>query len=285
MIDTGPNGPKGPHRFVSFKMTSISGVDRPAQGPATACVVAKRATDPQPATPRETAMDYEKLYAAIKKRLEAMQALSGAQHDHFRTLGDADQESFLGMTDGARNVVVAKALEANPIVATLDDGTIIRHSDGPVAVSLAKQLVKTKQSAEVASLAASATVYKARAASELSNLPLSPAAGVELLIAVDKISNDALRAEVAAAIAAKNTGMGKAGQVLGVIGGRVTKNAAPAGDVPAGGAFMVAVHKYAKENKVDLRTAYGEVLATTEGAALKDEHDAEQGVRGPDGSP
>lgn len=282
MIDTGPDGPKGLHKFVSFKLNFLSAVDHPAQAPARAMLVAKRdpsAPAPAPKPSETSAMDPTVALANIQKRLGAILLLTAEKFAHFRTLPEAGQDKFLEMSDSMQSVEVQKALDADPVEVDLGDGLVVRKSAGPTQIAIAKIAKNAKEAQVAAEEIAAAQVYKARVKEDLSNLPLSDAEGVSLLVAVDTIKNDGHKTKILAALKAKNVDFGKGGGTLGVSGGTVRKGATGAEGETAGARYKTAVRKYADTNKLTLSAAYAEFENTPEGAALKAEHDEEQAER------
>lgn len=277
MIDTGPDGPKGPHVFQSFKIKFFSAVDHPAQRPALAMVVAKRDPNaPPPAPTGDPAMDPIVALANIQKRLGAILGLTGSQFDHFRSLNEAGQDAFLAQGDSARNVEVAKALDANPVVADLGNGIVVRKGDGQMAVLMATQLIEARKREADAQLIANATVYKARAADEIGHLPMNDGARIALLVSVDKIENPEVKAEVLKGLKAQSLAVGKAGRIEGVSGGRVKKGEAGEDGKTAASIIALKVRKMADEQKLDYSVAYDKFLDTEEGRTLRADHEAEQ---------
>lgn len=275
MIDTGPNGPKGPHRFVSFKLDFISAVPRPAQAPAKAVCVYKRAPDsitsPPPALstkPSETpAMD-------PIKRLAAVLALTATQFDYFKSIQtEAAQDTFLGQPDAGKNVEVNKALEADPVVCEVD-GVKFRKSADPVTLMLAQGVIAARKAADDQKVLARASVLKAEAASLFANLPITEGAGIELLsIVEDHCKNADYKAEIKKMLAAKGANFGQAGKQLGANIGRVNVGKNGNDGETAAAKIKKGAQKIAVEKKISLDAAYSEFLATEEGQALSQEHE------------
>jgi prefoldin subunit 5 len=274
VIDTGPNGPRGLHRFTKFKLAFLSAVDHPAQAPALAVLVAKRNPEPPSEntamTPEQIAALQTQLAKALK-RAEAIEGLTGAQLDVYKSLNEGGRERFLDASPAVREAEVAAAQEADKIEVDLGDGVVVRKSAGPVAIQLAKMNKQLKERAEASELVSRMSVYKARVKTDLEGLPLDEDVGVALLVAVDGIEA-AKREKVLTVLKAKADAFRRGGRVFGVIAGdkaRVQKQTTTGADMTSDQQFVLNVRKYQADNKIEkLTDAYSAYEQTPEGQAL-----------------
>jgi hypothetical protein len=200
--------------FVEF-----SAVDFPAHEGARA-VMQKRAailsttpTSEQPPKEIPTMSDLATVQAALTKAqaditaltadrdavakqaayLEKVAALSDAERAHLATLDAADRPAWVGKSKAARSTDLAAALENDPVVETLEDGTEIRKSAGPVALGIARQNKFLRDELSKQRTVAERTRLEKRAETELGKAGGTLDGKVALLKAVEAISDEPTR--------------------------------------------------------------------------------------------
>lgn len=196
--------------------------------------------------------------------------LSEAQGAHYSKLTGADAEAFAAKSSLERDADVAKVRDADPVIYTGDvTKTAVRRSDGPLALQLAQQnesnAIAAKNAlamAETEKAARELTELTKRAADTIGNLAGTNEAHVDVLRAVESITDTAKRDSAVATLKAANALMAKAG---------VAKGAGGIGDpVPDSleGQVEELAKKIATEQKVDIAKARALVFDTPEGIAL-----------------
>lgn len=255
-----------PHKYVDFTMKFISGVTRPAQAPAQALFVAKRHdTQENQMDPKDKEIaDLKTTLFAAAKRHDQVMALTGPQFDLFRTMSAKRQDEFLEMSGVVRDTEVTKALEADPVVGTLPDGTVVRKSSGAIAVSAVKAIAAMQASLASAQLVGQVAVMKTRVTTECGNYPLTEAQAIEALTALEAIKNDETRTAVVKAWGAGNTALDEGtprGRTHGDV--RVGKGMTD-GDPEQ--VYIANVRKHAEDQKISVLSAYSAYQRTEKGA-------------------
>lgn len=185
--------------------------------------------------------------------------LSDTEKKYHDGLNSQDQESFLGKSSADRRAELEAAEKADPIEYTAIDGTEYRKSAGATVISMAKRLdEQDRELAAQKALSLNATFAK-RADSELPNLKGDQTVKVALLRAISQIDDEETRKSIDEMLASANTTMEK---VVTTIGTTTSPAHKSSDDV-----LDDLVAKYAKDNGVDLSTAYAKVLDTREGQA------------------
>lgn len=168
---------------------------------------------------RETTMpeDLDKLTKRLD-RAEKLATLTDAHKAHFAKLDETAQAAFLALDVAGRQGVidaeVRKANEADPVVATLPDGTAIRKSADPVLIALARQSEADRAEISKLRTASGDVVFRKRAESELANLPGSIEGKAAILKSLDALP-EAQRAEALAAVTAGDRAMTAAFKTVG----------------------------------------------------------------------
>ena len=211
---------------------------------------------------KKTAEDLLKESEARMARLEAIAKLSGTQKTHFDALDESAQDAFLAKSADERDMLVkAAAVDADsddPVVYKMADGNVLRKSDGPVMVALAKQndaLTKTN----IALVEKNEDQSLEKRVTELfPNLPGDMDVQKSLLKAVDSISDETARNGALEILKAKNTANAEmfktVGSDEGVVKVEDQKGAEEKLDTLA--------KEYAGKHAVDYYTAYAAVSKT-----------------------
>jgi hypothetical protein len=204
-------------------------------------------------------------HAAELAKAQAIGELTDVQKSYYNDLPEGEQAGFLALTSDARQAAVDSAIAkrdaADPVVYTAGDGTEFRKSDDPRMVKMAKE--RDEDRAELAKMREeSETVSLTKRAQELSSLPGTVETKVQMLKAIDAISNAKEREDALTTLKAQNTEMARAFETHGVRPGDtpVVKSAEQELDG--------LVKKYASDNQVEEAIAYGKVLETPEGIRL-----------------
>lgn len=228
---------------------------------------------PQPALTNEGSMADNKLLLAV---------LSAAHFAHYQTLSPMDAEAFAQKPVAERDSILTAALNADPVVHTCKDGTVIRKSAGELALKQAKQLdAQAEQLAANAAALALANekslteTLRARTKLELGHLAGSDDVKLAALRAVESIADEKLRGEVITMLKSADAAMAE-------LGG--TPKGAGGDDAPAKAANMESafaalssgLSAYCAANKIDDTWTAGLAAykKTTEGKSLADAYTA-----------
>lgn len=101
---------------------------------------------------------------------------------HFDSLDDAGKDAFLAKSDADRASDIAKARDADPVVHTCSDGTVIRKSDGAAVLAMAKRNDQLAADLAKANEATTGNAIEKRAAEEFPNV--AKATAVDMLKSV-----------------------------------------------------------------------------------------------------
>lgn len=241
---------------------------------------------------KEHAMDPAKQIAALKKQLAdatAYAKLNDAEKAYHASLDAQDQAVFLSKSATDRKADIAKALDADPLVYTCDDGTEIRKSHGQIAERQARKFDELNVKYAKQANEAEQLKFEKRAGAIMKHYPKTIAAKAGIVRAIEKatesvdkdgkpVVNAELRKEMMDILSAGDKALSKSYTRFGK-----SANVDPTeddGDDPTGKLEQLA-KEYAKEHKVSFAKAYEAVLETDEGAELY----AEQDAAGPNGSP
>jgi len=145
------------------------------------------------------------------------------ERGYFETLDAPGKASFVQKSADDRKPLVkawvekkaAEAIDADPVVHTGRDGTVYRKSADPAVVALAKSNDELAARLEKAEDDAVRARLEKRAGTELGSLPGTVDAKVELLKALDKIPDEAVRKQALAAVRAGNLALAKGLTELG----------------------------------------------------------------------
>lgn len=208
----------------------------------------------------------------LRKMLAASLALTEPMRLHVGKLAPTSVDEFLMLDGAGRDAAIAAALAADPEVHKTASGFIIRKSDGPVALELAKQAdasaavlkAQTEEIAKARGLTEQVTLEK-RASTELSHFAKGVAVSAAILKALDGIADETVRKDALEAVKGANFALAKLGKPLG----------APDGGEPQVSDPNVKLNELAKAhqaaNKTTFAKAYDAVLQTEEGSALYNE--------------
>ena len=204
-------------------------------------------------------------HAQELEKAQAIGGLTDAQKGHYAKLSDGDQVTFLKLSSKERQSVIdtaiAKALDADPVVYTSDDGTEYRKSRDSDVVKMAKERDEDRR--EINKLRNdSLTQSLEKRAGELTYLPGTTEAKVVMLKAIDAIPNEELRKQALESMAAQNDQLATAFKTAGVRPGSVPISKSVEDELDG------LVQDYVKAHGVDEPTAYGKVLDTARGAVL-----------------
>jgi len=267
--------------FTEVDIEEFSGVDVPAHESAK-MAIAKSATILTTATPKENATmpDLETVSAELKKANESLAAVTverdAAQKARDAAIGDvatltkalampadhlayyralpADEgKAFVAKSAGDRAAAVKAAEDADPIVHTLEDGTPIRKSAGPIAIGLAKENAALKAAGKAAIEAATMSRVSKRAATELGNLGGGDLGSVAVIKALEGMTlTDEEKKAAAQLLKSANDGAAAAFKSRGSSRGGESNGDLSDPDA----ALEMKVKKYAGEKKVSFAEAY-----------------------------
>lgn len=205
----------------------------------------------------------EDTVATQKAQLDDLNALVNlpAEHrGHYDILPDADKAAFLHSTATARESVMTKAAEVNPVVFTASDGIEFRKSDDPRMVAMAQKF--DAQSAELAEkrLEVEQAEFTKRAETELVLLPGEVLHKVALLRQLSKITDEETRKGAEKMLLDASKVFALALDTRGVsVGSPTTKS-------DAQGAFFAKAAEIQKDKGVSAEKAQEMYLDTPEGA-------------------
>lgn len=216
-----------------LKIAEISAVDRPAQEGAR-MVLMKRADDAG-TTSFATAKNHEgddmtTEIEALKKQLDeqtalvkafrAVVALTPSQRAYYDALPEVEQTAFVAKSSVERDTEVAKALESDPVVATVD-GRAIRKSQDPTGVlaALAKRDEENRSRLAASEASAAQLVLEKRADAEIGKLPGDVRVRGAIVKAIDGIADEATRKAAHAAVQAGSAAIAAGMNELGHNGG------------------------------------------------------------------
>lgn len=220
----------------------------------------------------------ESQLSALRKMLAASLALTEPMRLHVAKLAPTSVEEFLSLDAAGRDAAVKSAEAADPEVHKTADGIVIRKSDGPVALALAKAhdasaaILKTQtEELALAKAAGETAALEKRAGVELSGFAKSTRARGLILKGIDTTPGytDEERKEATEAIKGANFALAKLGKSIGA----VPADGGPVADDPAAKLDTLA-KEYAKANfpgeapTASFAKAYSAVLTTPEGSAL-----------------
>lgn len=280
-------------KLTNLQIVELSGVDRPCHAPALVALMKRAVDEDTPATndaittphdkstrmaPMQKAgsiMTLDEALAEIedlKAKLAAKSEetddaekradLSDAQKAHLSTLAKSDAKAFLALSRSDRDAVIAKALEADPVLHACADGTEIRKSHGPLMLKLAKAADEADKIAKAEREAREATELKKEAADTIGALAGSDEVHMAVLKAVKGIADEKVRADAIATLKAANMAMASKSIAPGANDGSEPSHKAPQGELDA------LVAKHMAEHKVDKTAATAAVLNTPDGARL-----------------
>jgi hypothetical protein len=203
------------HILRNVTFDEFSAVDVPAHRGAVAAIAKSKTilTSEQPPKEIPTMSDLATVQAALTKAqaditaltadrdavakqaayLEKVAALSDAERAHLATLDAADRPAWVGKSKAARSTDLAAALENDPVVETLEDGTEVRKSAGPVALGIARQNKFLRDELSKQRTVAERTRLEKRAETELGKAGGTLDGKVALLKAVEAISDEPTR--------------------------------------------------------------------------------------------
>lgn len=204
-----------------------SAVNAAASGSVNVTVVAQRAVESNspPTTPIRSVEKHQEppmSDTTIRKVLAAALSMSEEQRAYASTLDADAQVVFVEKSSIDRDVIVKAALDADPVIHTMTDGTAIRKSAGLVAISLAKQAdaqakIVAEQATQIEKSRAEnerITLHK-RAESEIGHLAGETEIKVSLLKALGTITDEKERNGAIAILKSANAIAKAAGQPLG----------------------------------------------------------------------
>lgn len=222
-------------------------------------------------TERSTMKDLETLSKQLDEvtkraeRAERIAKMSGAHKTHFDTLSGDEAEAFLAKSAADRDAQIAKAVADDPIEVTFD-GVDYRKSAGPAVLSLAKAAKAQAELLEKADIEKQATAH-------LGNCPGDADTHRFIVKAVLATKNPEMIGKAFAALDGANAVMKSRGTAAGGDGAG-TGDAEQTAD--AYEALAKGLTAFCKAEKIDKVWTVGlqKFVATSEGAALKQAHDA-----------
>lgn len=196
---------------------------------------------------------------ARAERAERLAQLTDTQRELFKSLSPEAQSEFLTLTPEQRNARVAKSLESNPVVETID-GMEFRKNDDPRMLAMAKQARQDREKAREAEKRLHVEQLNKRAEG-LAHLPGDAETRVALLEAVDTLPVEK-REKVEALLKAHDLKLSATANQLGTA-------ATPSGDNDAANKLdemAKAVQK--SEPSLTFAQAYAKAIKSDEGKLL-----------------
>lgn len=183
---------------------------------------------------------------------KAIGEFSDAEKALYKGMDAAGQEAFRKLDPAARLEKLRSNSETNPVIYTSPEGETFRKNDDPRMIALAKRADETAKHLAAERAIRASENFRKRAGEELKNLPGEEVAKVELLRAVEGISDAAVRASVQALLKAGNDAMAKGFRELG------TSSGAPDSSAEAAHEKLVTIAKglREKDSKLDDVGAY-----------------------------
>lgn len=204
---------------------------------------------------------------AANTELKATAEMTDGEKAHLATLAGSEAKRFRSLEKSAR---LAEVEKANEPAYTCVDGTVIRKSDGALALKLAKQADEALKTAQAEKSAretveltkrATETIGKLAGRSQVHVALLKAAEGIEGEIEVDgkklKIADEAVKT-----LKAANDAMTAREKAAGFSGSQDEQPDGPQAELDA------LVAKHAADHKCDARTARLAVVKTDEGRRL-----------------
>ena len=130
---------------------------------------------------------------AQNERLSKVAGLPGDQKSHYDTLDEAGQTEFLAKSATERDTIVKANTDANAVVYTTRDGDLIRKSDGPALLAMAKRLDAQAERNETLEKAREDEKLEKRAREELPHLTAKLSVRAAALKAFDGIEDEETR--------------------------------------------------------------------------------------------
>jgi hypothetical protein len=198
-------------------------VDAAASGNVSLTVVTQRAHDtnspPSAALPSvEKHQEPNQMMDAIKirKALAAALLMPEEHRTHAATLDDDAQVEFIEKSAADRDAIVKAALDSDPVMHTMTDGTTIRKSAGLLTIKLAKQSDEQAVQLEKARVETERVTLTKRAETELGHLAGTVDTKVRLLKAIDRhVTDEKEREEVTKLLKSANAIVKAAGHPNG----------------------------------------------------------------------
>lgn len=226
-------------------------------------------------------MDPLKQIAALKKQLAdsiAFGKLSDAEKTHYASLDQQDAAAFLAKSASDRKVDISKAAEADPVMYTCDDGTIIRKSDGQIAERQARKYDELNAKYAKQAEATEQMTFEKRAGSIMKHYPKTLKAKALVVRAIEKatestdkdgklVVNVELRKEAMDILKAGDTALSKSFSRFGKSNTETSEDDAGGDGDPEVELDRLA-KAHAKENKISYVKAYAAVLDTEAGQEL-----------------
>lgn len=259
-----------------LKIKEISAVDYPAQVPARALILKRRA---EAENGEETNMDPNELLARIAElekslaRAEARSELDDSNRAYFNSLDEKDQDEFLTKSRDERTALVLeserKAKESEAVVYKSRSGELFRVRDDKRLVEMARKADELQAEIEKRDEQIRQSDLEKRAKVEFENLPGTVAQHCAILKALDGIADEETRTAAYSILKAKSDSIGKAMKSVG------TSSAGTSTDGEEGVAEedpLKELDRLAKnlsdKEKITFEVAYDRVLRTKEGAEL-----------------
>lgn len=207
--------------------------------------------------------------------------LSAAHFAHYQMLAPADAEAFALQPVAARDAILTAAQNADPVVHTCKDGTVVRKSAGELALKQAKQLDAQAEQLDANKLALHAAnelrvteTLRARVTAEIPALAGASEDKLAMLRAVESIADETARANVLAILRGANAAMAELGTAKGVNPGDAPARAST--QEAAFDALSVGLAAFCATNKIDDAWTVGLAAfkKTPEGKALANAYTA-----------
>lgn len=211
--------------LTTLRLDHLSGVDRPAQEPATTRAIKSSSGDPaMPKTPAEYDAEILDLQKKLK-RAESLAAMSDAHKAFMRGLDPDERPDFITKSAADRDQVIKAAEAADPIVYTSKRTTKSYRQSQAELADMAKQADEAHETSQEVAKAAKAERI-AKRASDLANLSNDKGGLTALLEVVDGLPTD-VKKSISSTLDAVNA---QAGDFQGAHG---TKKNVQAGDTSA----------------------------------------------------
>lgn len=209
--------------------------------------------------------------AEIQKRdaqidqLNAIVNLTPEHRAHYESLTKSAKSSFLNAEEADRDAAIEKALAANPVVYTAEDGTEFRKKDDAKLIAMAKKFDEQSKELAIAKVDNQQAAFEKTATDQLNLLPGETIAKVALLKGIAAIEDKEIKEQAVKILADANKIAGMAFTTVG--------KTIPSDGVGAPGSAQQAldamVEKVKTEEGLDTAKAYEKVLGTSQGAQLQ----------------
>lgn len=191
--------------------------------------------------------------------------LTDDQKDHYSKLGEDEKKSFISKSADERQAEIDELKKADEVVYKSLDGTVFRKSDDERLVKMAKRADDNERAFRKAEQERKDIEFAKRAKDEFGNLPGDESTHVEIVKALDSITDGEARQKAFEVLKSASSTFVKAFERVGT-----SDTESAEGDTPEARLNKMA-KDYEKEHKVSFAKAYQAVCETEEGQQLYSE--------------